>query len=92
MRVAGVREFRNRTPEFVKSKDIVFVTRHGRLASILVPLEEPQSLPVDLRRELLERLGEAVSGHLRKNGISEQKVLRDFEGWRKSRRTGRRRR
>ena len=92
MQVTGVREFRNRTPEFVKSKDLVFITRHGKLASILVPLEEPQALPVDLRRELLERIGEAISTHLKRSGVSEQRVLRDFKAWRESNRTHRRRR
>jgi antitoxin (DNA-binding transcriptional repressor) of toxin-antitoxin stability system len=56
MRVAGVREFRNRAPELVKGDELVFVTRHGKLSGILVPLSEPQELPVELRRELLIRL------------------------------------
>lgn len=92
MQVAGIREFRNRAPGFVKSKDLVFITRHGKLTSILVPLEEPQALPVDLRHELLERIGEAISMHLRKSGISEQRVLREFKTWREGNRTDRRRR
>ena len=92
MQVTGVRDFRNRAPELLAGKDLVFVTRHGKLTSIVVPVAEPQSLPVDLRRELLERIGEAVSAHLRKAGVSEGQVLREFKAWRKERRTGRRRR
>jgi len=90
--VAGVREFRGRALEFLRRKDLVFVTRHGKLASILVPLEEPQTLPVDLRRELLERIGEAVSIHLEKSGVSEEQVRREFKAWREGRRASRRRR
>ena len=82
MRVTGVREFRDKAPEFIKSEDLVFITRHGKLASVLIPLGESQELPVDLRQELLDRLGEAVSGHLAKRGVSEKKVIRDFESWR----------
>jgi antitoxin (DNA-binding transcriptional repressor) of toxin-antitoxin stability system len=92
MKVSGVREFRNHVPEYVKSNDLVFVTRHGRVSSVLVPLEGAQSLPLDLRRELLERLGEAVSHHLKKSGVGEGKVLRDFKLWRvrhRARRGGR---
>ena len=92
MHVTGVREFRNRVPGLLRQNDLVFITRHGKLSSILVPLAEPEALPVDLKSGLLERLGEAISAHLKRNGISEQTVLRDFEGWRKSRRSGRRRR
>ena len=83
VRVAGIREFRNRAPEFVKSKDIVFITRHGKLVSILVPLNDPEELPVELRRELLERFGEAISRHLDERGVSEKQVIRDFEAWKK---------
>ena len=92
MRVAGVRDFRNRAPEFMKANEIVFVTRHGKLTGVLVPLTEPQDLPVELRRELLERLGEAVAEHLKNRGVSEKEILRDLEAWRKQRRAGRRRR
>lgn len=92
MRVAGVREFRNRAPELVKSDDIVLITRHGKLSGILVPLSSPEELPVDLRKEMLSRIGPAISGHLKKRGVSEQKVLRDFASWKSRGRPGRRRR
>jgi antitoxin (DNA-binding transcriptional repressor) of toxin-antitoxin stability system len=92
MQVTGVRDFRNRAPELLGGKEVVFVTRHGKLTSIVVPVEEPQSLPVDLRRELLERIGEAISAHLSGTGVSEKRVLRDFKAWRKARGARRRRR
>lgn len=92
MKVAGMREFRSRAPELLRQKSLVFLTRHGKLTSLLVPLTEPQTLPVELRRELLERIGQAISAHLRRRGVSERRVLRDFQVWRKSRRANRRRR
>ena len=92
MQVTGVRAFRNRAPALLAGKELVFVTRHGKLASIVVPMRETGVLPMDLRRELLERLGEAVSSHLKKTGISEKRVLRDFKDWRHARRARRRRR
>ena len=91
MRVAGVREFRSRAPELVKGRELVFVTRHGKLSGLLVPLAEPQELPVELRRELLTRLGGAIAGHLKSHGVREKRLLRDFEAWRKARRRRRRR-
>ena len=56
MRVTGIREFRNRVPELVSGKELVFVTKHGKLSGLLVPLDQPDELPVELRRELLERI------------------------------------
>jgi hypothetical protein len=86
MRVAGVREFRSRAPELVKGKELVFVTRHGKLSGLLVPLAEPQELPVELRGELLIRLGGAIASHLKSHGVGEVKLQRDFQAWRKARR------
>lgn len=88
MRVAGIREFRNKAPEMVGGDELVFITRHGKLSGILVPLKDPRELPVDLKRELLESLGAAIADHLSKHGVSEKKVLRDFESWRGKRRKG----
>ena len=90
MRVTGAREFRNRALELVKGDEVVFITRHGKLSALLVPLSEPDELPVDLRRELLERIGGAISEHLEKRGVSEKQVLRDFEAWKTKHRTRRR--
>ncbi len=92
MRVTGVREFRKNVPDLVKSEDLVFVTRHGKLASLLVPLDRPENLPPELRRELLTRLGRAISDHLRRRGATEGDILRDFDAWRRKRRANRRRR
>lgn len=86
MKVAGVREFRNRAPEMLKSRDIVFVTRHGKLSGVLVPLGSPEDLPVELRQDLLERLGKAISLHLEERGVSEKDVHRGFTTWKSKRR------
>ena len=92
MRVAGVREFRNRAPQLVKGDELVFVTRHGKLSGLLVPLTEPQELPVELRRELLAHLGAGIASHLKAHGVGAAKAQRDFEAWRKARPRSRRRR
>jgi hypothetical protein len=39
------------------------VTRHGKLSGLLVPLSERLELPVELRRELLNRLGAGIASH-----------------------------
>ena len=90
MRVAGVREFRDHAPEFLSGDDLVFVTKHGKVASLLVPMSKSQELPLELRKELLTNLGFAISHHLKKSGITERTVTNDFETWRKSRRSDRR--
>lgn len=92
MRVEGIREFRRRAPALLKGGEMVYITRHGRLSGLMIPLDRPEELPVELRRELLERIGAAVQRQLGRLGIREQDVLRDFERWRRRRRAAARRR
>lgn len=92
MKVAGIREFRNHAPKLLKAKDVVFVTRHGKLSGLLVPLGNPRELPVDLRKDLLEKIGECISRHLRKRGVGKADVHRDFTAWRAQRGPSKRRR
>ncbi len=92
MRIAGVREFREIVPEAVKGDEMVLVTRHGKLAGILIPLTDVKDLSKALRRELVETLGNEIREHLDKRGVTEEKLLRDFEAWRKARRSARSRR
>jgi len=89
MRVAGVKEFRDHAPEFLSGDDLVFVTKHGKVASLLIPMSKSQELPLELRRELLTNLGSSISDHLKKSGVSERTVKHDFETWRKTRRSNR---
>jgi hypothetical protein len=92
MQVTGVREFRSRATQLLSGDELVFVTRHGKLTSVVVPITEPESLPIELRRELVERLGNAISAHLKRRGATEKKILAHFKAWREKRRANRRRR
>ena len=87
MRIAGVREFRDIVPEAVKGDEMVLVTRHGKLAGILIPLTDIKDLSKALRLELVEKLGNEIREKLDQRGVTEEKLLRDFEAWRKARRS-----
>lgn len=86
MQVTGVREFRSHATQILGGKDLVFVTKHGKVTSLVVPMGDPASLPVELRRELLETMGRSISAHLKEQGVSEPKMLKDFKAWKKERR------
>ncbi|MEK7476159.1 MAG: hypothetical protein AAB152_11090 [Candidatus Coatesbacteria bacterium] len=90
MQITGIREFRSRAPELLKGRELVFVTRHGKVSSLIVPLNGAEAIPVDLRRELIERLGGAISTQLARSGVTEKRVERDFKAWRDKHRARRR--
>ncbi len=86
MKVATVREFRNKATAYFKEAEPVLVTRHGKVTGLYLPIEHPESFPLELRKEMFIRLGEAISRSLAKKGITEGKLLADFESFKKARR------
>lgn len=86
MKVATVREFRDKATSYFKEEEPILVTRHGKVTGLYLPIEHPESFPIELRKELLVRLGESISRSLSKKGVSEEKLLADFETFKKARR------
>ncbi len=86
MKVATVREFRDKATRYFKDEEAVLVTRHGKVTGLYLPIEHPESFPLELRKELLIRLGESISRSLEKKGIKEEKLLADFDSFKKARR------
>jgi hypothetical protein len=86
MKVATVREFRDKATSYFREEEPILVTRHGKVTGLYLPIEHPESFPIELRKELLIRLGESISRSLSKKGVSEEKLLADFETFKKARR------
>ncbi|MBI5026655.1 MAG: hypothetical protein HZC12_08050 [Nitrospirae bacterium] len=86
MKVATVREFRDKATSYFKEEEPILVTRHGKVTGLYLPIEHPESFPIELRKELVIRFGEAISRSLAKKGITEGKLLADFESFKKARR------
>jgi hypothetical protein len=61
------------------------------MAGVFFPSPEG-ALPVDLKRELFERLSAEISRQLASRGTTQDEVRADFASWRKARREARRRR
>jgi PHD/YefM family antitoxin component YafN of YafNO toxin-antitoxin module len=86
MKVTTVRKFRDKATNYFKEEEPILITRHGKVTGLYLPIEHPESFALELRKELLIRLGESISRSLRKKGISEDKLLADFEAFKKTRR------
>jgi len=88
MRVAGVREIRENLAALLGGDEPILVTRHGKLSGVYLPLDEPDKVPVDMRREMAQVLGKHLEALLKAHGVTEDGVLEDFDAYR---RRGRRR-
>lgn len=86
MRIAGIRELRARSADLLGGDEPVLVTKHGRVSGVYLPLEEPDRLPADLRRELATVLGRHLSRLLAAQGVTEEEIAEDFRARRKRRR------
>jgi len=86
VKVATVRDFRDRATEWLRSEDVVLVTRDGQPAGFWVPWDEPDALPDELRSAVFQRLSSMVREQLRAAGASEEDIRGDFEASRRSRR------
>ena len=75
MKVATVREFRDKATSYFKEDEPVLVTRHGRVTGLYLPIEHPESFPLELRKDMLVRIGEFIGRSLAKKGITEENSL-----------------
>lgn len=86
MKVAGMRELRAKSATLFGSGEPVLVTRHGRVSGVYVPLNEPDHLPDDLRRELAGVVGRHLAKALERKGVTEKEITEDFDAYRRRRR------
>lgn len=81
VKITNVREFRNKATAMLRQEEPIIITRHGKVVGLFLPLEEPNRLPVELRKELLRKFGEYISKSLEMKGATEGEVLENFEGF-----------
>ena len=86
MKVAGMRELRAKSAALFGSGEPVLVTRHGRVSGVYVPLDQPDRLPDDLRRELARVVGRHLAKVLERKGVAERDITEDFDAYRRRRR------
>ena len=86
MKVTGIRELRTKTAVLLGSGEPVLVTKHGKVSGVYVPLDEPDRLPDDLRRELTGVVGKHLAKALQRKGVTERDVKEDFRAYRRRRR------
>ena len=86
MKVTGIRELRTRTAVWLGGGEPVLVTKHGRVSGVYVPLDEPDRLPDELRRELTGVVGKHLAKALQRGGVTERDVKEDFHAYRRRRR------
>ncbi len=85
MKVATLRDFRDRATAMLRSRDLVLITRDGLPAGFFVPWDQPE-LPDDVKRSIYVGLSQSARKELKAKRLTEQQVLADFRAARRARR------
>ncbi len=86
MKMAGIREIREKSAEYLSSSEPFLVTKHGKISGVYIPLDTPDRLPDDWRKEIIRALGAHFSKLLESKRISEKDIRHDFLAYRRGRR------
>lgn len=85
MKLAGVREFRDKATQMFRSSEPIVVLRRGEVVGIYFPYPH-KTLPTEFKAELFAEITDSIGERLDKAGISEAEILEDFEAHRQDRR------
>ena len=86
MKVTPVKEFKAHATQYLRGREPILITRRGRLVGFFLPVEDPSSLPLDLKRELLLLLTERLRKKAEERGLTEERAFARFEEFRAARR------
>ena len=86
MKIAGIREIREQSAKYLSGAEPFLVTKHGKISGVFIPLDEPNRLPDDWRKEISAALGQHLSRMLDLRGVSEKALGEDFHAYRRRRR------
>ena len=86
MKMGGIREVRSKFARYVGDSEPFLVTRHGKVSGVYIPLESPDQLPDDWRREIGQSLSFHFAKLLESRGITDRNIREDFRAFRRHRR------
>jgi hypothetical protein len=86
MKMAGIREVRAKCAGYLGGSEPFLVTKHGKVSGVYIPLESPDQLPDDWRREIGQSLSHYLARLLELKGITDRDIREDFRAFRGSRR------
>ena len=86
MKIAGIRELRAKAAALLGGSEPVLITKHGKVSGVYVPLDAPDIIPDNLRREVARVLGRHLHELSTAKGLTEKNLPEDFAAERKRRR------
>ena len=79
----SIKEFKNKATALIREKRPILVKRRDKSVGLFIPLDDIDNLPLEIRLIALERLTDIIKAEMKKRGLSEEEVFKDFETWKK---------
>lgn len=76
MKSVGIREFRDRASQYLGSKEIVAVKRHGKLVGFYIPIKQAEKIEIE---QALQRLSQTVATAITESGMDEDLLARTLD-------------
>ena len=68
MKSVGIREFRDKASQYLSSKEVVAVKRHGKLVGFYIPVTQSEEVEIE---QALQRLNQTVETAMAESGMDE---------------------
>jgi antitoxin (DNA-binding transcriptional repressor) of toxin-antitoxin stability system len=76
MTSVGIREFRDKASQYLGSKEVVAVKRHGKLVGFYVPVDQSDEIEIE---RALQRLNQTVETAMTQSGMDEADISRALD-------------
>jgi len=84
MKIATVRQFRNRATSLLKEEEPVIVTRYGKIVGFYLPAVG-EAISLKIKQDLFLTVTDEIRARVKGRGLAEGAILDDFEKTRKAR-------
>jgi len=85
MKMATVREFRDRATTLLKTTEPILVTRRGKIIGFFLP-SSGAAVPLEIKRDLFYALTDGIRRLSRAKGLSEEAAIAGFRAAKSARR------
>ena len=76
MKSVGIREFRDKASQYLSSKEVVAVKRHGKLVGFYIPVTQSEEIEIE---QALQRLNQTVEKAMTESGMEKDTLARALD-------------
>lgn len=76
MKSVGIREFRDKASQYLSSREVVAVKRHGKLVGFYIPVTQSEEIEIE---QALQRLNQTLESAMAESEMDEATLARALD-------------